>query len=338
MNVFIKITAAEQARLDRLRATTSGLLLRALNAFLARTQSDATLRAVISLLERNDTEAVMNLIDQHVVVLGNSLPGAFADAALDEVASILRNFPDEMSVGVGFDPTQERAAALMYRNRLGFIREFGARQREVTRAALVDALRTGTGPIGAARVFRETMGLTMRMWRTVRRYRELLQSLDSAALARDLRDRRFDPTIRRAIENGATLTEDQITRMVERYRRRMEMWRSQMIARTETTKILALAREEALKQAHAAAGIPDSWIRRTWVTNLDGRERHTHHEMNGQVVRGMDSYFVSPAGPRIKYPGDPQAPASEIINCRCTVSISYDRPPVPEQPQPLRRN
>lgn len=332
MNTFTKITSAEQARLDRLRAMTQGAVLRALNAFLSRTQSDETLRRVIALLERNDFVGVMDLIDRHTVVLSNVLPNVFIDIGQDEIANIIRQLPDEMSVGVGFNPTDERAALLMQRNRLQFIREFNRKQRDVTRQALVDALRSGLGPVGAARIFRETMGLTTRMWRTVNRYRDLLTSLDPAAVLRDLRDRRFDPTIRRAIERGDPLSAEQIARMVERYRKRMEQWRAEMIARTETTRILALAREEALRQAHRDANIPDSWVRRRWVTNLDGRERRSHHEMNGQVVEGMDSYFTSPRGPKLKYPGDPTAPADEIINCRCYVEVSYETPQVATKP------
>lgn len=331
MNVhFTKITAGERARLNRLRAQTHGALLRALNAFLARTQSDETLRRVIDLLERGNNEGVMNLIDQHVAVLANEIPNRWrivAGTETDDLRDMVRDrFPDTMSIGIGFDPTYERAAQLMSQSRLEFIRQYGRRQRDVTREALTDALRTGQGPRGAARVFRDVMGLTTHMNRQIKNYERLLQSLDPAATLRDLRDRRFDPTIARAIEDANPLTPEQIQRMVERYRARMKIWRSEMIARTETSKILSQARTEALAQVNNQAGIPDSWVRRTWVTHLDGRERDTHHAMDGQVVEGMNSYFRSPSGARLRHPGDPAAPAAEIINCRCYVNITYQPP------------
>jgi hypothetical protein len=324
---FVKITAGERARLNRLWAQTHGRLLRSLNAFLARTQSDETLRRVIDLLERNNVEGVMNLIDQHVAVLGNEIPNRWRDVASAEAADLgdrlQEQFPDTLSAGIGFNPTNEEAARLMAANRLEFVTEYGRKQRDVTREALVDALRTGLGPRAAAVKFRDTMGLTQLMYRTVNNYMQILQSLSPEALSRDLRDRRFDRTVESAIANRTMLSKEQIDRMVTRYRDRMKMWRSEMIARTETSKVLGQARQEAQRQVHAQAGIPDAWVRRQWNTTLDGRERDTHHEMDGQQIEGMNSRYQSPSGAQLRYPGDPLAPAAEIVNCRCTESISY---------------
>lgn len=333
-----KITAEEQARLDQLRSQTEGRYLRALNAFLAQTQSDETLRQVIRLLEGNDLPGVMRVIDNHVAVLANTLPDRFREVAVNEtqelIDRVVQVLPDTMAAGIGFNPTSERAAQLMQENRLEFVQNYGQQQRDATREALVDALRSGAGPRTAAREFRDSMGLTPRMLRSVDNYRALLTQLSREALSRDLRDRRYDRTVGRAIDQQKPLTQEQIDRMVERYRKRMEIWRSEMVARTETSKTLALARAEAMRQAHLQAGIPDNWVRRKWVTSMDGRERPTHHAMNGQEVIGMDSFFLSPSGARLQYPGDPRAPAAEIINCRCDYTINYVTPAPPERRVP----
>jgi hypothetical protein len=44
--------------------------------------------------------------------------------------------------------------------------------------------------------------------------------------------------------------------------------------------------------------------------------------MDGQE-RGLNEPFDSPSGAQLMYPGDPDAPAEEVINCRCAVLISF---------------
>lgn len=326
--IIQKLTAAERRRLDRLRAKTHGRIRRALNAFLSQARSDDVLKQVINLLENNNVEGVLRLVDSHIIVLANFVPDSFIDAGREE-ANHLRGLvkkvlPDESLVGVAFDPSHPRAAALMQQNKLEFVTRYTRKQREVTRQVLVDALRDGKNPRQAAEGFKDSIGLTNKLETASNRYRQLLEERNPDALIRDLRDRRFDGTVRRAIETGENLSKDQINKMVARYRKRALDYRSEAIARTETTTVLSMARHESAEQVNAQAGIPDSWIRRTWGTNLDGRERQTHGKMNGQVVVGMNSVFVSPSGARLRYPGDPLVVAEERIHCRCDVSISYE--------------
>lgn len=47
--------------------------------------------------------------------------------------------------------------------------------------------------------------------------------------------------------------------------------------------------------------------------------RDSHADMEGQTVNGADTPFISGAGNQLLYPGDPLAPAGEVINCRCYV-------------------
>lgn len=89
------------------------------------------------------------------------------------------------------------------------------------------------------------------------------------------------------------------------------------VAQTERTRVQGEARYDALKgenkqrranKQHAA--------RKEWVARGDGKTRDTHAALSG-TVEYVDRYFVSPSGARLLYPGDPSAPAAEIINCRC---------------------
>ncbi len=90
--------------------------------------------------------------------------------------------------------------------------------------------------------------------------------------------------------------------------------RSRMIARTESTKAVNLATDQAYQTA-ANNGIN---IRKQWLSSRDELVRETHVELDGQVVGVNDDFVVPSTGAQGGSPaafGDP----SEDINCRCTI-------------------
>jgi uncharacterized protein with gpF-like domain len=105
-------------------------------------------------------------------------------------------------------------------------------------------------------------------------------------------------------------------------------YRAENIARTEALSILSAARQEAMVQVIEQSGIDVSQVERIWHSTKDNRTRHSHTEMNGQTV-GMDEPFTSGLGNELMYPGDPNAPAEDRINCRCT--LTYNILPQSEQ-------
>lgn len=56
-----------------------------------------------------------------------------------------------------------------------------------------------------------------------------------------------------------------------------------------------------------------------WIATRDARTRETHAEVDGQVVGIRDTFAVG--GNALHYPGDPAAPADEVVNCRCTLAF-----------------
>lgn len=85
--------------------------------------------------------------------------------------------------------------------------------------------------------------------------------------------------------------------------------RSLMIARTETTGAVNYGAETTLREEGHSA--------KQWSTVMDGRERESHADADGQVV-AIDEPFKL-AGGEGMFPGDQSLPAEETINCRCTV-------------------
>jgi HK97 family phage portal protein len=84
--------------------------------------------------------------------------------------------------------------------------------------------------------------------------------------------------------------------------------RSESIAITETGSAANAGNMQAMEQA----GVD----KKEWLSSRDDRVRETHADMDGQVV-GIKEKFQSPSGAVLLFPGDPSAPADEVIRCRC---------------------
>ncbi len=59
-------------------------------------------------------------------------------------------------------------------------------------------------------------------------------------------------------------------------------------------------------------------IEAKWVTASDERVRSSHVRLNGQV-RMIGEVWEADGGP-LRYPGDPDGPASETTQCRCVLT------------------
>lgn len=314
------MASAERLRLERLLEGVEGMVKRAFVEFLRSARSDEVYRAVANALERRDFEAALRIVDSFVVRFSNVIPRAFQRAArleMENSETMLK--PLAGAVAISFDPAAPAAASLMRRQQLQFVRDFSSEQRRATALALGEALAVGAGPREAARAFRDSIGLTARQERAALNYERLLREGNSEALSRDARDRRFDRTVRSAIRSGEPLSPAQIDRMGSRYRERYITMRAETIARTESVRVTSLARKEAFRQTIDDLGLDRTKIRRVWNATLDKRTRDSHIEMDGQEVL-IDEPFISGAGNRLMYPGDPDAPAEEVINCRCVVT------------------
>lgn len=318
----------ERARIEELIAGQEAAVRRAFRRFLDDVRSNAVRREVRLALERGNAEAALRIMDSYVVRFGSVFTSVFQESAAAEAEALARQMGrSRAGVAIDFDPSYPRAAEMMRRSRLEFVREFTRTQREATRAALTEALQLGVGPIQTARAFRDSIGLTEHQRGVVANYRNMLEMGDRTALTRDLRDRRFDSSVQRLLAEGESLGAERITRMVEQYRARYLQYRAEAIARTETLRIIGRAREEALAQVLEQVGLSQEAVIRTWRATQDARTRDTHISMDGQE-RGKNEAFNSPSGAQMMFPGDGSlgAPADELINCRCVVVNSIGVP------------
>lgn len=91
-------------------------------------------------------------------------------------------------------------------------------------------------------------------------------------------------------------------------------------ARTAITSAHSLGKLKGYERA-ADMGID---VEKRWLAALDSRTRGSHRHLDGEVVK-LDAEFSN----GLKYPGDPDGPASEVYNCRCTLvpvigDVEYD--------------
>jgi hypothetical protein len=179
-------------------------------------------------------------------------------------------------------------------------------QRAAISQAVSRAVGTGAGPQEMARTFRGSIGLTANQEAYVNSYRRQLETLNSRALDRALRDRRFDARFSRALERDRPLTPVQIDTMVDRYRARALAMRAETIGRTEALTAYSQAREESLRQMISQTGLSPNRVMRVWHSIHDDRVRAWHADMEGER-RPVDEPFVDGLGNPLMYPGDPPA-------------------------------
>ena len=285
-----------------------------INAVLAA-RDEFTLAELVRLLEDgNIQEAIERVAATGAIRMADEYAAVYTLAGRDTAGAL----EDMLQVAISFDQVNDRAVFQMQQERLRYIREFTADQRNATRAALTDGIERGLNPRDQARNFRSSIGLTHRQQQAVINYRRLLSEGSSEALDRQLRDRRFDRTIARAIREGKPLTRAQIDTMVGRYNERYIKYRSEVIGRTEALRAVHSGNAEMYRQAVDAGQVTIKQLERTWVTARDGRVRDTHSALGG-TKRGLDESWDTHNG-SIRYPGDPDAPSAETIQCRCSLA------------------
>lgn len=216
------------------------------------------------------------------------------------------------------------------------ITEIVTDQRNMIRAHLTAGMEAGQNPRTVAldiagRINRVTgkreggvLGLTNSQAEWVRAYRaELASATPSKALTRNLRDKRFDAVVRRAQAAGEPIPADKIDAMVTAYQNRALRYRAETIGRTEAMASLHASQEEAVRQGVQAGAIQQSKLKQIWRTARDARVRDSHRSMSGQTV-ARGEMFTTGTGVNLAYPGDPNGPATEVINCRCYREMKYD--------------
>lgn len=350
MILFAKAANDERAEIERQLDNVERRYRRMIAEWLERVKDEDTISAVRDALERGNAERAVEIINEQsndfsAPIFEIMIAAAVAESArLKPKVTAITVIPEgrqpptarplaptpptaaptpPLSVGVTFNPGNPRAEAIIRETSETFIREIDQSTRETIFETLRQGQQTGASPAEMARSIRRNLGLSKRQLQAVENYRRLLEAGSREALDRELRDRRFDPSVRRA--KTKPLTAAQIERMVERYREKAINNRAITIARTESLSAMNKARLEAFRQGLEQAGIDPSRASKQWISSRDPRVRDQHVTLDGQVVP-VDQPFVAPNGDLLLTPGDRSlgASASNLVNCRCSAIFSVN--------------
>lgn len=330
-------------RIEQLLNEYEPLIRAAFLDAVADLRSSAALGLVIERLERRDIEGALdalNLDRAAYTPLAEVVQRAYTGGGQATVGGMpaLRD-PSGGQAVIRFDAQAFRAAEYIRAHGVDLAKRLADEDRAAARTMIADGLARGRGArsVGldvAGRIDRATgrraggvIGLTVQQTDHVISMRDRLASGDPdemrKVLAMTRRDKRFDRTITKAIEAGKPVAAADIDRMTARYSDRLLELRGTTIARTEGMAAFNEATMEAYRQAIDKGTVNEADLTKTWRAVGDGRTRHTHMAMNGQQV-GFGAVFQSPSGALLRYPHDPDAPASEKVNCRCRMDITVD--------------
>lgn len=284
-------------------------------AFRALGATDAAMRPLTAAIER--------AFETGGVTVGNTFPKVL-------------NTPNGRTV-FRFDVRDSRAEAWLRDQSSRLVSTITEDTRVAVQQSLTASMRDGVNPRTAAldlvgRVDGPTgarvggiIGLTPGQERWAARTEQMLKQLDAKYFTRKLRDKRFDNTVRKAIESGKPLPAETIQKLITRYRANVLKYRGEVIGRTEAIQSLNRSELEAVKQAVDMGATDPKHVRRIWDTAGDDRVRESHEQMDGQSV-GLDEAFTFPDGSQAMFPGDTSlgAPAEETIQCRCRARLKVD--------------
>lgn len=242
------------------------------------------------------------------------------------------------SAQVRFDVRNSRAEAWLRDYSSELVTNITSEQLGLVRSTIFDGMAAGTGPKNIALdlvgrydpVAKQRtggiVGLNRPQATALANAKRDLVELNENYFSRELRDKRFDGVVRKAIESGRPLTSDQIANISQRYSDNLLQWRGETIARDQTLTALNNSQQEALQQLLDKGNVEQRDVVREWDSaGNDGRTRQSHLDMDGQKV-GATEPFITPDGAKLMFPGDYSlgAPPEETINCRCRVKLVID--------------
>jgi hypothetical protein len=306
-------------------------------AFLAAIQDvvdNAILEEVIRAIQAGDAERAFRVLGFNDAAM-RPLTAALEQAFEQGGVMTGETFPRYLTTPSGrsvfrFDVRNSRAEAWLRNRSSELVTRITEDARVNVRNTLEIGMRDGRNPrnVGLDIIGRYdpvtkhrvggVIGLTQNQELWVRNTRQKLVTLDDGYFKLQLRDKRFDSVVARAIRDKQPLDQKTVDKLIVRYKDNALKHRGEAIARTEAIQALNASEYEALNQAVDMGATKAEAVQREWDDTGDGRTRPTHRALNGQRV-GLKEPFVSPSGARMMFPGDTSldAPAEEVVMCRC---------------------
>ena len=225
-------------------------------------------------------------------------------------ADMPRSVPPTPTVGFAFDILSPRVLDAIRVLDTRVMQVLSGAVRETVREAVTAGLTAGIGPRAIARGIRDVVGLAPNQAEWVRNFERALREGDVArVLGYTLRDARRDATVR-----AGNLTADQISTMVDAYRRRMVAFNAETISRTAALDAQKNGQMLSWQEAVDKGWVDGDRLMQTWRGVGDDRERDMHVAMEGVTVP-FGEPFILPDGQIQMTPGDTE------YGCRCLAFV-----------------
>lgn len=320
-------------RFDQLIDHWDPILRRAFERAVYQMRNAAQIDQIERMLRNGDVESALRAVGLdpvHFRAFDKTIAEAF-EAGGNATSNLIpaQRLADGFRLVVQFNIRNPAAESWLSNRSSTQVREILDDQRVMIREHLRAGMEAGVNPRTSAldlvgRVNKTTgrreggvIGLTSSQAEWVRNYAaELASDNPLAALERELRDKRFDGAVRKAAQAGEPIGAELRGKMVDAYENRALRYRAEAIARTEAMASLHEAQQQAMEQAVESGAIGRETVSFVWHATKDLRTRDSHRAMDKQR-RPMGERFVTGNGAHLEFPGDPNGPPSEIINCRC---------------------
>jgi len=325
--------------LDLIATTQERAMLRAFNQAVSDIKNTTKLSQLEALIGSNDIDGAIRLLGLEPAAfegMEEELYQAYRTGGLTGATQI-GSVPTQIgSLTMNFNIGSPAAVDWILSQSSRMITEMVEGQQELVREVLATNLDKGIAPRQSAldligRVSDSgartggNIGLTTQQAGWVSKAREELESLDRHYLSRDLRDKRFDSLVERAIANGKPLTKVQIDNAITQMQNKTLKYRGDVIARIESINALRAGQHESLMQAADKGDGSRDDVKRFWDATGDSKTRLDHLIIEDQERRA-DEPFTFPDGSQALFPGDNSlgAPAKQLIQCRCRERIEID--------------
>ena len=348
------------------QSATQRQLVAAIRADLAR--MDPAMRRAYArswlALQSQMTESVMLARLQSGVPLADLIPQRIMDRAFAPVQTELRtdaskgfdrqmklltrNGAEDLVLGIGFDSLSPNVVEATKKLDDFILTNAKAEVRESVRQFVEAGITAGKNPRAIARGMREVVGLAPIHEVHIRNFRAKLEAIGTGGKMpeNELRDKRFDATLKRALKDKATLSQGQIDTMVAAYTRKYTAWHAEVVARTATLNAFRSGQAAATEKMVELGLVKRQDMVKIWTTVRDDRVRPEHVAMEGEEVpldkpfsnglmipsewncRCVITYDFRPPGTRSR------AEAIEIMRKRGTLAGATATPPKPPRPTP----
>ena len=306
----------------------------------------AILSEMVTAIETNDIEKLFQATGFTPAAL-SPLIDAMEQIYKDSAETTVAGWPARIRTPTGlvifrFDARNPKVETDLREKSSALITRLTGEARENVRALLEKGMIAGANPRTTAldiigrvdpitkRRIGGVIGLTENQANWVENVTRYLQTNDPRYFKFELRDKRFDSIVKKAMESGTPLSDDNVSRLTTAYKNRALKYRGETVARTETIQSLNRGEFMANRQAIDQGVFTSTQIKKYWSSGHDSHVRTSHKYLDNKYdlknAISLDQPFVSTSGSKLMFPGDTSlgAGADEIANCRCMTKYAVN--------------